>query len=132
MTRKLGNAILILPSKLVRKETAMNKEEILAKSRQDHKNEDEREKQIRMRAAIPAFVGMGVIAVTLMLLEMIFLDTVLLSRSLSLVIHGTVATQHWYLAATLKKKVWITSAACFTFCAVLSALQTINAFWEMM
>lgn len=110
----------------------MKKEEILAKSREDNQNEDEREKQIRMRAAIPAFIGMGVIGLTLMLLEMLLLDTVLLSRGIYLVVVGTVATQQWYLALTLKKKSWFISAACFTFCAFLATLQTIDAFRAMM
>ena len=110
----------------------MQKEEILAKSREENQTEDEREKQIRQKAAIPAFVGMGVIGVTLMLLEMILLDTVLLSRGIYLLIVGTVATEHWYLAMTLKKKSWFISAACFTFCTAISAAQVFMAFRSMM
>lgn len=110
----------------------MNKEEILAKSREDNQNEDEREKQIRARSAIPAFVGMGVVAVILMLLEMILLDTVLLSRGVYLVIVVALATQNWYLALTLKKKAWFFIAAGFTFNAFLSTLQVISAFRSMM
>ena len=110
----------------------MNKEEILAKSREDHKNEDEREKQIRMGAAIPAFIGMGVAAVTLMLLEMFLLDTDLLINGLSLVIHVTVATQYWYLAVTVRKKTWFICAACFTFCSLLGILRVIDSFASMM
>lgn len=110
----------------------MNKEDILSKSRADHKNGDEREKQIRMRSAIPAFVGMGAFGITLMLLEFIFLDTVILSRGISLVVVGTVATQNWYLAFTLKKKIWYLNAAFFTCSTVISTLSVINAFRTMM
>ena len=132
MTSKLGNAILNLPIKLVKEVTVMNKEEILAKSREDHKNEDEREKQIRMRAAIPALIGMGVIAITLMVMEILFLDSVLLSRSFGLVFTGAVATETWYLAVTLKKKWWFIAAAGFTISTIISALNVLLVFQSVM
>ena len=110
----------------------MNKEDILAQSRKDNKNGDEREKKLRMGSAIPAFFAMGVIGVILMLLELLFLDTVILSRSISLIFTGTAATQQWYLAFTLKKKVWYLIASFWTFSAVLSVLQVIFAFRSMM
>ena len=110
----------------------MNKEEILAKSREDHKNEDEREKQIRMRAAIPALIGMGVIAITLMVMEILFLDSVLLSRSFGLVFTGAVATETWYLAVTLKKKWWFIAAAGFTISTIISALNVLLVFQSVM
>ena len=110
----------------------MNKDEILSKSREENKNEDERERQIRMKASIPAFIGMGVIGLTLMLLEMILLDTVILSRGIYLVFMGTTATQNWYLALTLKKKNYFVSAVCFMLCTVIAILQVIMAFRAMM
>ena len=110
----------------------MNKEDILAKSREEQKNSDERELQIRGKSAIPAFVGLGVIGVTLMILEAVFLDTTVLSRSIGLIIAGTVATQHWYLAFTLRKKLWFFMAVLFTLKTMLSILQVVDAFQAMM
>ena len=110
----------------------MNKEEVLAKSREDNKNEDEREKQVRMRASIASFIGMGVVGITLMVLEMFLLDTVILSRCIYLVIIGSLTTQNLYLALTLKKKGYLFAAAGFVFCLILAVLQVITAFQTMM
>ena len=132
LTIKLGSDILKMPRKLVKEGVSVNKEEVLAKSRADNQNEDEREKQIRGRSAILAFIGMGIVGVILMLMEMIFLDTELLSSGVYLVIIVALATQNWYLALTLKKNQWFWLSAGYTFCVLLSTLQVIRAFRSMM
>lgn len=110
----------------------MKKEEILAMSREDNRDEDEREKQLRMNAVIPAFIGMGVIGITLTILEVILLDTVIIGKCIHLMIMGSAATSQWYLALILKKKAWYISAACLTYYTIRSTLQVIDAFCALM
>jgi hypothetical protein len=109
----------------------MDKDEILAKSREENKNEDEREKRLRMGSVIPAFIAMGSIGATLMILEMIFLDTELLSCGLRLMLHGCLCVQNWYLWATLRKKYMITLSILWTFIAAGSVWSMIQVFISM-
>lgn len=47
----------------------MDKEEILAKSRQENRNGDERDREIASRSALVGFVGMSAAYVVMLLLE---------------------------------------------------------------
>ena len=109
----------------------MNKEEILAKSREDNKNEDEREKRLRIGSAIPAFIAMGSIGVTLMILEMIFLDTELLSCGVRLMIYGCLCVQNWYLWAVLRRKYLITLSILWTVIVTMNVWSMIQVFISM-
>ena len=109
----------------------MNKEEILAKSREDHQNGDEREKKLRMGSAIPAFIAMGAIGVTLMILEMIFLDTEIVSCSVRLMWNGCLCVQNWYLMAVLRKKYLVTLSILWTGIVAMNVWSMIQIFISM-
>jgi len=109
----------------------MNKEEILAKSRQEHQNGDEREKQLRMGSAVPVIITLGVTAVLLMLAEEIFLDTKILSWGVKLMIQASVCVQNWYLLAVLKKKILILLGIIFTIGTTLNVYILIDLFISM-
>lgn len=70
MTSKLVNDIMKLTSKLVRKVVIMNKEEILKKSRAEHKNKDEYEKEIMKLACRIEVIVMVVLATIFFIVQM--------------------------------------------------------------
>jgi hypothetical protein len=109
----------------------MNKEEILAKSREEHQKGDEREKQLRMGSAVPVIITMGVVGVLLILVEGIFLDTVILSYGVRLMLHASLCVQNWYLLAVLKKKYLIITGVIFTVGTVLNVYFLIDIFISM-
>lgn len=110
----------------------MNKDDILRKSRKENQNGDERENQLRKGSALPAIIAMGVTGLILMILEVAFLDTTLLTNGLYLLFNVVVSVQQWYLFGILKKKNFIFTGICFSLCSVLGILRLIDTFTSMM
>lgn len=109
----------------------MNREEILEKSRNENKQEDEREKLLRKGSFIPAIITLCVVTVILGLAEIIFLDTMILGNSFYFLITIMCAVQNWYLLAVLKKKYLVVTSILWTFTTIVSILCLINTFQEM-
>ena len=110
----------------------MDRDEILKKSREENKDGDEREIQLRTTSVMPVIITMGVVGLILMVLENILLDTQLLTNGLYLVIMLVAAVQQWYLLILIKKKYLIFTGFCFTFASVLAVLRLIDTFASMM
>ncbi len=109
----------------------MDRDDILKKSREENRNGDERELQIRRQAALPVIITMGIIGLILMCLEWIFLDTTLLTDGLYLLFTFVAAVQQWYLLAVLKKKYLIFTGIAFTFVSILAIMNLIDTFISM-
>lgn len=109
----------------------MNKEEILAKSRQEQQDGDEREKHLRLRAFIPMWITMITVGGSLMLAEGFFLDTDIVSSSVQLMFHSCLCVQNWYELAVLRKKYLIATSIVFTLLAVRYLWKLILAFIAM-
>ena len=111
----------------------MKKEEILAKSREENRNEDEREKQLRMGSGIVSFAAMGVVGVILMFAEAIFLETELLLHTVPLMLHVALCLFSWYMVAVSKKKTaWLICGIAWLFNLALSLCRVIETFIAMM
>ena len=111
----------------------MKKEEILAKSREENRDEDERERYLRKGSAVAAFVAMGLTGVVLMFAEAFFLETELLLHAVPLMLHMALCLFCWYRVAISKKKaVWIFCGIVWIFNIALSAYRVIETFIEMM
>lgn len=82
----------------------MNKEEILAKSRQENKDADERETQIKLKAiSISRSVGI-MLCFVILLLETIMLDTSIIGFACLTINFSMRATESWVTTLILKKK----------------------------
>ena len=132
LTTKLGNAILKMPRKLVKEDTAMKKEEILAKSREENRNEDEREKQLRKKSGLAMFIAMSLTGGILSLAEIIFLETEILLYGIQLMIFVSLGVQNWYFWATGKKKIHLVLGIFWVVLIVSSLCRVIQVFISMM
>jgi hypothetical protein len=100
----------------------MNKEEILAKSRNENKGADEMEKQAKLQAASVSRAVGFLLCILGAMLDNIFLNNGLIGLMCWTVYWGMQATEGWVLAFGLKiKRNWIT-AACYTALFVLFAV----------
>ena len=110
----------------------MKKEEILEKNRMDNKEEDEREKKLRLTATIPVLIAFGIASVALVIAELVLLDTEILLYSFALIVDSMICVESWYLLFALKKKIFYVIAPVWTLITVSSVLQVMDVFHTMM
>lgn len=104
LTSLLGGAILALQTKLGKGANDMNKEEILAKSRNDNKSADERQILLQQKAqAISGGVGLALCCI-IALLEGIFGDSVILFYGCFSIYWGITVANSIVLAVMTKNK----------------------------
>jgi hypothetical protein len=104
LTSLLGSVILTLQTKLGKGVNGMNKEEILAKSRNDNKSADERQILLQQKAqAISGGVGLALCCI-IALLEGIFGDSVILFYGCFSIYWGITAANSIVLAVMTKNK----------------------------
>jgi hypothetical protein len=104
LTSLLVSVILTLQTKLGKGVNGMNKEEILAKSRNDNKSADERQILLQQKAqAISGGVGLALCCI-IALLEGIFGDSVILFYGCFSIYWGITAANSIVLAVMTKNK----------------------------
>jgi hypothetical protein len=109
----------------------MNKDEVLAKSRQDNQSGDEREKHLRLRAFIPMWITMVSVGGILMFLERFFLDTDIVSYSVQFMFFSCLCVQNWYELAVTRKKHLIIFGCIWTLLVIAKAWDLAQAFIAM-
>ena len=110
----------------------MKKEEILAKSREENRNEDEREKQLRKNAGLAMLIAMSLTGGILSYAEIIFLETEILLYGIQLMIFVSLGVQNWYFWATGKKKIHLVLGIFWVVLIVSSLCRVIQVFISMM
>ena len=125
LTSKLGNDIMILTSKLVRKVVGfMNKEEILKKSREENKNKDIYELEVISKAQrIGGLIALFV-TFALMLIERVILECGT-NYGYFLIILSAGAGLWIYKAIKMKKKHEIFLAILWIVLAIYAAIMVI-------
>ena len=130
MTSKLGDGIMILTSKLVRKVVGfMNKEEILKKSREENKNKDIAELEIINYATSWAYRVGGMLCALIAVLEVIFLDRI--SSECWLIFFGMLSAIFIVKFIKLRKKhelaIGLIYVVCFVFFAIKFVIDLLGA-----
>ena len=111
----------------------MNREEILEKSRNENKEEDEREKNLRSKAAIPFIIAFGVAYFFFIIFERLVLNTSIIHHVMGTTLFFSVSTEFWFIAIAVKKsKSNFISAICFTLCFICEVAMLIMYLKEIL
>ncbi|MBE7065603.1 MAG: hypothetical protein E7384_07340 [Ruminococcaceae bacterium] len=111
----------------------MNRDEILEKSRKENKDEDEREKNLRSKAAIPFIAAFGIAFFFFVIFERLVLNTSIIHHVLGTTLFFSISAEFWFIAIAIKRsKTNYFSAICFTICFISEVAMLIMYLKEIL
>jgi len=105
----------------------MNRGEILKKSRNENKDEDEREKNLRTKTLLPFVIGFCAMSIFFLIFDFIYFKHDLISASVMSPFFFGFTVHTWYVAFSVKRKILnYIEALLITLTFVLTVLNFIS------
>ena len=111
----------------------MNREEIFKKSRMENKEEDEREKNLRLKGGIPFIIAFAIAFLFFTIFEILFFDSYLIRQCFGTTLWFCGTVEMWYITIGIKRKAsWYIFTSYFTLNFILNVITFIIYLKEIM